>query len=79
MGLLVFQGQKEIVVNLVHQALQVKGFQVLLVPLDHQGKTAKQDPVDNQVSPDLLDHQAHQEKLVCLLTWLECSLRWALD
>ncbi|AWP13375.1 putative glutenin high molecular weight subunit PW212-like [Scophthalmus maximus] len=59
LGLLVFLGQKEIV-----------------VPLDPKEKRAHQDPLGNQVS---LDHRAHLEYLVCLLTWLEYSLRWALD
>ncbi|KAE8299101.1 hypothetical protein D5F01_LYC01490 [Larimichthys crocea] len=74
LGLLVLWGQKEIAVHLVHQALQVRGIQVLLVPWDPQGKLAHQDHLGNQVSQALLDHQVNQEKVVCLPTWLECSL-----
>lgn len=50
-----------------------------MVPLDPQGKRAHQDPQDDQVKQALLDHQAHLDHLVCLRTWQEYSLRWALD
>lgn len=41
-----FKGQKEILALLVHQALQVKVFPVILVLSDLGGKKAYQDPKD---------------------------------